>query len=89
MTQFNLSQKITIHSLSTIYNNLTTIAVNRFIRFNSCPLVYYFFKLFYTYNRGIIPDHYVPQTFDDFLNNTDNQLNYTFELIKKKRLQKK
>ena len=37
------------------------------------------------YNRGIIPDHNVPQTFNDFLNNTDNQLNYTFELIKKEK----
>ena len=37
------------------------------------------------YNRGIMPDHNVPQTFDDFLNNADNQLNYTFELIKKRK----
>jgi len=35
------------------------------------------------YDRGIIPDHYITQTFSDFLNNTDTQMNFTLELIKK------
>lgn len=36
------------------------------------------------YDRGIIPDYNVTQTFNDFLNNTDTQMNFTLELIKKK-----
>ncbi|TXD48158.1 MULTISPECIES: S41 family peptidase [unclassified Polaribacter] len=33
------------------------------------------------YNRGIIPDIEINQTYDDFLNNEDTQLNYTIKLI--------
>ncbi len=33
------------------------------------------------YNRGIIPDYNVKQTFDDFLNNVDTQMNFTLKLI--------
>jgi len=36
------------------------------------------------YNRGIIPDYEIPQTFKDFLDNNDTQMNFTLELIKKK-----
>jgi hypothetical protein len=36
------------------------------------------------YNRGIIPDYEVTQTFADFMNNTDTQMNFTIELIRKK-----
>ena len=36
------------------------------------------------YDRGIIPDYYITQTFSDFLNNIDTQMNFTLELIKKK-----
>ncbi|WP_255308354.1 S41 family peptidase, partial [Flavobacterium crassostreae] len=36
------------------------------------------------YNRGIIPDYNITQTFSDFLNNTDTQINFTLKLIKKK-----
>lgn len=36
------------------------------------------------YDRGIIPDYNITQTFSDFLNNTDTQMNFTLELIKKK-----
>jgi hypothetical protein len=36
------------------------------------------------YDRGIIPDYEIPQTFDDFIKNTDTQMNFTLELIKKK-----
>lgn len=36
------------------------------------------------YNRGIIPDHIVKQTFEDFLNNMDTQMNFTLELTNKK-----
>ena len=35
------------------------------------------------YDRGIIPDYEITQTFDDFINNIDTQLNYTIELIQK------
>lgn len=35
------------------------------------------------YNRGIIPDYNVQQTFEDFLNNADTQMNFTLELINK------
>ena len=35
------------------------------------------------YNRGIIPDHNIPQTLKDFLNNEDTQMNFTLKLIKK------
>lgn len=34
------------------------------------------------YNRGIIPDITINQTYDDFLNHKDSQLNYTLDLIK-------
>lgn len=37
------------------------------------------------YDRGIIPDYNITQTFSDFLNNTDTQMNFTLELIKKKK----
>lgn len=36
------------------------------------------------YGRGIIPDYEITQTFDDFINNTDTQMNFTMELIQKK-----
>lgn len=36
------------------------------------------------YDRGIIPDYNITQTFSDFINNTDTQMNFTLELIKKK-----
>ncbi|MEC4049649.1 S41 family peptidase [Flavobacterium sp. SUN046] len=36
------------------------------------------------YDRGIIPDYEITQTFDDFINNTDTQMNFTMELIQKK-----
>ena len=36
------------------------------------------------YDRGIIPDYEITQTFNDFLNNIDTQMNFTLELIKKK-----
>ena len=36
------------------------------------------------YDRGIIPDYSITQTFGDFLNNTDTQINFTLELIKTK-----
>lgn len=36
------------------------------------------------YERGIIPDYEVSQTYEDFLNNKDTQMAYTLELIKKK-----
>ncbi|WP_026703578.1 S41 family peptidase [Flavobacterium soli] len=34
-------------------------------------------------NRGIIPDYYVVQTYQDYLNQTDTQLNFVYDLIKK------
>ncbi|MCZ8332526.1 MAG: S41 family peptidase [Flavobacterium sp.] len=36
------------------------------------------------YDRGIIPDYEVTQSFDDFMTNTDTQINFTIELIRKK-----
>jgi len=33
--------------------------------------------------RGILPDHFVEQTYQDFLNSKDTVLEYTFDLIKK------
>jgi hypothetical protein len=36
------------------------------------------------YDRGIIPDYEVTQSFDDFMTNTDTQMNFTIELIRKK-----
>lgn len=33
-------------------------------------------------NRGIIPDYYVVQTYQDFLTQTDTQLNFVYDLIK-------
>jgi hypothetical protein len=35
------------------------------------------------YGRGIIPDYEITQTFDDYINNTDTQLNFTMDLISK------
>ena len=35
------------------------------------------------FGRGIIPEFKVEQTFTDFLNNNDTQMNFTIELIKK------
>ena len=35
------------------------------------------------YNRGIIPDNNVTQTFEDYLNHKDTQMNFVIELIKK------
>jgi C-terminal processing protease CtpA/Prc len=35
------------------------------------------------YGRGVIPDYHITQTFDDFLNQADTQLNFVFDLIKK------
>lgn len=36
------------------------------------------------YDRGIMPDYEITQTFEDFLNNTDTQMNFTLELISRK-----
>lgn len=36
------------------------------------------------YDRGIIPDYEVTQSFDDFMTNTDTQMNFTIESIRKK-----
>lgn len=33
------------------------------------------------HNRGIIPDHTVLQSYDDYLNQTDTQMNFTLQLI--------
>ena len=33
------------------------------------------------YNRGIIPDYEIPQTFEDFLSNKDTQMEFVIELI--------
>ena len=38
------------------------------------------------YDRGIIPDYNITQTFIDFINNTDTQMNFTIELIRNKYL---
>lgn len=38
------------------------------------------------YDRGIIPDYEINQTFDDFMNNSDTQMNFTIELIRNKYL---
>tara|TARA_R110002126_G_scaffold106967_8_gene242197 strand:+ start:3736 stop:5244 length:1509 start_codon:yes stop_codon:yes gene_type:complete len=35
------------------------------------------------YGRGIIPNYEITQTFDDYINNTDTQLNFTMDLISK------
>lgn len=35
------------------------------------------------HNRGIIPDYKVPQTFEDYLNQKDTQMNFVLGLIKK------
>ncbi|BDD06712.1 S41 family peptidase [Aureibacter tunicatorum] len=34
------------------------------------------------YNRGIIPDYHVSQTYEDYMNNVDTQMKYTLEMIK-------
>lgn len=34
-------------------------------------------------DRGIIPDHYVIQTYEDYLNQADTQLNFVYDLIRK------
>lgn len=36
------------------------------------------------YDRGIMPDYEITQIFDDFITNTDTQMNFTMELIRKK-----
>lgn len=36
------------------------------------------------YNRGIIPDYEIPQTFEGFLNNQDTQMEFVLKLIEKK-----
>lgn len=36
------------------------------------------------YDRGIIPDYDITQTFEDFLENKDTQMNFTLELIKQR-----
>jgi len=36
------------------------------------------------YGRGIIPNYEITQTFDDFINNADTQMNFTLEFISKK-----
>jgi len=36
------------------------------------------------YNRGIIPDYEVPQTFEDFFDNKDTQMEFVMELINEK-----
>ena len=40
-----------------------------------------------TNKHGITPDHYVIPSIDDYLNNRDTVLNYTFQLIAKKQLE--
>ena len=39
------------------------------------------------YNRGIIPDYNVTQTYEDYLNQKDTQMDFTFDLIKKNDLE--
>lgn len=34
------------------------------------------------YNRGLLPDLEVTQSFEDFIKNIDTQMNYTLELLK-------
>jgi len=36
------------------------------------------------YNRGIIPDYEIPQSFEDFLNNEDTQMEFVLKLIENK-----
>ncbi|MCM0666149.1 hypothetical protein [Flavobacterium tyrosinilyticum] len=36
------------------------------------------------FGRGIIPDHEILQTFEDFMKNRDTQLEYTLKLIEQK-----
>lgn len=36
------------------------------------------------YNRGFIPDYEIPQTFEDFLNNQDTQMEFVLKFIDKK-----
>jgi hypothetical protein len=35
-----------------------------------------------SYNRGLLPDLEVTQSFEDFIKNIDTQMNYTLELLK-------
>ncbi len=35
------------------------------------------------YNRGIIPDHKITQTYNDYLNQEDTQMNFVLDLVKK------
>lgn len=35
------------------------------------------------YNRGIIPDYDIPQSFEGFMENKDTQMNFTLELIRR------
>ena len=39
------------------------------------------------YNRGIIPDYKVSQTYEDYLNQQDTQMNFVLDLINKKGVQ--
>ena len=39
------------------------------------------------YNRGIIPDYDVTQTYEDYLNQKDTQMDFTLDLIKKNDLE--
>ena len=34
-------------------------------------------------NRGIIPDYTILQTYDDYINQIDTQMNFTLKLINK------
>ncbi|PXY02773.1 peptidase [Marinifilum breve] len=36
------------------------------------------------YNKGIIPDYIVSQSYSDYLNHTDSQMNFTLDLIEKR-----
>ncbi len=37
------------------------------------------------FGRGIIPEHFVEQTFDDFMNNKDTQMEFLLNLIASKK----
>ena len=39
------------------------------------------------YIRGIIPDFNINQTFNDYLNQEDTQINFTINLIEKKKIE--
>jgi hypothetical protein len=42
------------------------------------------FKPNQLFGRGIMPDHEVSQSLEDFLQHADTQMNFTLELIKNK-----